>query len=71
MVTIFGLREKKSFELVHEPSNGCGLEFKLSLKFSGIHQEEFSRDEESPRELEAKVIEEGEKARAAAHGNHG
>ena len=37
----------------------------------GIHQEEFSHYEEMPRELEAKVIEEGKKARAAAHNNHG
>ncbi len=35
----------------------------------GIHQEEFSHYEEMPRELEAKVIEEGKKARAAAHGH--
>ena len=37
----------------------------------GIHAEEFSHYEEMPRELEAKVIEESKKARAAAHNNHG
>jgi elongation factor G len=35
----------------------------------GIHAEEFSHYEEMPRELEAKVIDEGKKARAAAHGH--
>jgi elongation factor G len=35
----------------------------------GIHQEEFSHYEEMPRELEARVIEEGKRARAAAHGH--
>jgi elongation factor G len=37
----------------------------------GIHTEEFSHYEEMPRELEAKVIEEAKKARAAAQNNHG
>jgi len=37
----------------------------------GIHLEEFSHYEEMPRELEAKVVDESKKARAAAHGNHG
>lgn len=37
----------------------------------GIHQEEFSHYEEMPRELEAKVIEEGKKARAGGNNNHG
>jgi len=36
-----------------------------------MHAEEFSHYEELPRELEAKVIEEAKKARAAAHNNHG
>jgi hypothetical protein len=31
----------------------------------------FSHHEDMPCELEAKVVEEGKKARAAAHGNHG
>jgi elongation factor G len=35
----------------------------------GIHVEEFSHYEEMPRELEAKVIEEAKKVRAAAHGH--
>jgi len=37
----------------------------------GLHTEEFSHYEEMPRELEARVIEESKKARAAAHNNHG
>jgi elongation factor G len=36
-----------------------------------LHAEEFSHYEEMPRELEAKVIEEAKKARAAAHNHHG